>query len=334
MSMISGPDISPPASQVVRRTFRELLLPISLATVLALLAACTFDLNYDKYAIVYGISDYPGTADDLSSTDDDARDIEALLTSQGFQVIVRVTDDGTIDDPDGGATANIDEASYDQLTRDFQNVAAQADLDDLFLFYFSGHGIQIPLVTSENTPGSDGEDEAIVLISDDLNLKVNLIDDDLAGLLRTIPCARRIVILDACYSGGFIGNSAEADAIPADYSQGSNGLFETLGDTIYLYANFQDYGSDIRPSDAVVIAASGEQDFAYESGGNGVMTSYLLESATMGDLNSDGFVTVSEAYFYIYKNIDKYFNAVFWPYTDVFFPHVSGGPVDYILFVN
>jgi hypothetical protein len=326
MSMISGPDISPTASPAVRRTLRELLLPLSLATVLALLAACSFDLNYDKYAIVYGISDYPGTADDLSSTDDDARDIEALLTSQGFQVVLRITD----------STPPINEAHDTNLYSDFNDAATSAnlDLDDLFLFYFSGHGIQIPVVSSENTPGSDGEDEAIVLVSDNLSQKVNLTDDALAGLLRTIPCARRIVILDACYSGGFIGNSAEADAIPADYSQGSNGLFETLGDTIYLYANFQDYGSDIRPSDAVVIAASGEQDFTYESGGNGVMTSYLLESATMGDLNSDGFVTVSEAYFYIYKNIDKYFNAVFWPYTDVFFPHVSGGPVDYILFVN
>ena len=52
------------------------------------------------------------------------------------------------------------------------------------------------------------------------------------------------------------------------------------------------------------------------------------------DLNRDGYITVSESYNYIYRNINENFNAVAWPFTDVFFPHVSGGPVDYILFVK
>jgi hypothetical protein len=305
---------------------------------LLILASCKLELNYDKYAIVYGISDYPSGFNDLASTDDDARDMNDLLSNQGFQVIVRVTDDGIVDPTTPANPPNIDEATYDQLGRDFQAVAAQADLDDLFLFYYSGHGDQVPSALSENTPGSDSQEEVLVLVDDaPVGMPISAIralyDDELATLLTTIPCARKIVILDSCYSGGFIGNSAEADAIPPDFTFGPDGLLDILGNAIYLYSNYQDYGSDIPPTEAMVLAASGERDFAYEtSSGNGVMTTYLMESAVSGDLNRDGYITVSESFNYIYRNINENFNAVMWPIADVFFPHVSGGPIDYILF--
>jgi hypothetical protein len=299
-------------------------------TLPALLASCKLEIDYDMYAIVYGISDYPNGVNDLDSTDDDARDMADLLTSQGYQVVLRVTDESDND------------AHYDQLVADFGWAASGAglELDDLFLFYFSGHGFKDPEGV-ESSPGSDQDDEVLVMVDNastepaDLRATVYLTDDELAEWLHTIPCARRIVILDSCYSGGFIANAGEADAIPPDYSDGSNGFLDTLGDTIRLYANFQDYGSDIAPGDALVIAASGERDYAYESSlGNGMMTWYLLESASRGDSNRDGYVTVSEAYNYIYRNINENFNANLPEGKDVFFPHVSGGPVDYVLFVK
>ncbi len=291
-----------------------------LATGLALLASCTFDLNYDKYAIVYGISDYPPagpSSGDLAVADADAQAMRDLLAEQGFQVIPYTHTDA--------------EATYTQLAADGDTIAAVATLDDLFVFYFSGHGGQAVSGTgggTENTPETDAKEEYIALHDRDLT------DDQLADLVRTIPCARKVIILDACFSGGFISNSLEADAIPPDYSQRPKGIFGTLGDAIYLYANFQDYGSDIPPGEALVIAASGEQDYAYETDDNGVMTGFLLESATKADYNFDGYITVSESYFYIYRNINKYFNRLYGPSGDAFFPHVSGGPVDYILFTK
>jgi len=90
-----------------------MLLPaLILAAGLALLASCTFDLDYDRYAIVYGISDYP-TVQDLTSTDDDANDMSDLLLSQGFDVILRVTDDPVQTPTVPPSPPNIDEASYD-----------------------------------------------------------------------------------------------------------------------------------------------------------------------------------------------------------------------------
>jgi hypothetical protein len=288
-----------------------------LAAGLALLASCTFDLNYDKYGIVYGISDYPGTVNDLGSAHLDAQAMRDLLAEQGYQVIPYTHTDA--------------DATYTHLVADRDTIAAVATLDDLFVFFFSGHGGRAVSGTgggTENTPETDAKEEYIALYDWDLT------DDELADLVRTIPCARKVIILDACFSGGFISNSLEADAIPPDYSQRPDGIFGSLGNAIYLYANFQDYGSDIPPGEALVIAASGEQDYAYETDDNGVMTGYLLESATKGDLNFDGYITVSESYFYIYRNINKYFNKLYGPSGDAFFPHVSGGPVDYILFTK
>jgi hypothetical protein len=317
---------------------RSTALPavLMLAAALTLLVSCTFDLNYDKYAIVYGISDY-ATISDLTYTDDDARDMAALLTSQGFQVVSRITDNGSaplFDTPQY-------EAHYDQLLTDFADAAtiANLDQDDLFLFYFSGHGGQdlASSGTTENSPGTDRFDEIVALVNAAFDDEILLSDDELAGLLQAIPCVRKIIIIDACNSGGFIGNSLEADAIPPDFTPGSNSFLEIVGNAISLYNNFDTNGSDINPSDALMITASGERELSYELGDyeNGVMTYFLLESATKGDRNGDNYITVSEAYHHIYNGINKNWNNS-WNamMSDVFFPRVSGGPVDYILFVK
>ena len=84
-----------------------------------------------------------------------------------------------------------------------------------------------------------------------------------------------------------------------------------------------------------MLAAAGEQEFSWESLSfqHGVFTYFLLESATSGDRNSDGFVTVSEAYDYVRRSIDDRWNATSF-YDERFAPHLSGGPVDYVLFTS
>ena len=323
--------------RTVSRALPTLISSIAALALLFSLSGCTLDLNYDKYAIVYGISDYPGTANDLTYTDDDARDFTDLLVAQGYQVILRITDYGP---------PAINEAYDAQLVADFIDVAQNADLDDLFLFYFSGHGAQDPASsgTTENTFDSDMYDEALVLVDDTLNSGVYLSDDELAALLRTIPCARKVVIIDACNSGGFIGNQLEVDAIPPSLLEGSSeSYFERIADAINLYSSYGDITSDISPTDALVIAASGEREFSYEAPPpnylpyseyeHGVMTYFLLQSVSGGDYNKDGYVTVTETYHYIARNIKSEWNRPQSIFVN-FLPHVSGGPIDYILFTK
>lgn len=328
-----------------RRTVSR-ALPTQISSIAALaslallfsLSGCTLELDYDKYAIVFGVAEYdPAWGTDppnLKYTDDDAWAMENLLNQQGFEVTPYTRVDSA--------------ATLAQLQADFAVIASKATSDDLFLFYYSGHGGQIaPSLPgdSETAPNSDSKDEWIFLYDsfkstlpspDYTDLTKTINDDELAVLLRTIPCVRKIVIIDACNSGGFIGNVLEKDGIQADFSSGSDGVFANLSDAIYLYTNFDGYKSDISPADALVIAASGEREESFEGlYDHGIMTYFLLESATKADMNGDDYITVSESYYYIYKSINAN-----WNYTlnaqlyDVFFPHVSGGPIDYILFTK
>lgn len=84
--------------------------------------------DVDKYALVIGISDYEGTANDLNYCDDDADDWAAFLNLQGYQVTKLV---------DQQATADNIEAAIIQL---LQN----EDGDDYVAVTYSGHGYDYP----------------------------------------------------------------------------------------------------------------------------------------------------------------------------------------------
>jgi hypothetical protein len=273
-----------------------------------LFGGCSFDLDYDRYAIVYGINDYFGTANDLQYTDDDAVEMAALLSNQDYSVTLRTS------------------ASLTDLQNDFNAAKAQAGEDDLFLFFFSGHGGQDPQGQFSEPPPGDDADEYIVL--SDASTDFLIIDNELGDLIASIPALKKIVIIDACHSGGLIGNSLEVDATPPDYTGTTD---SSLGQAISLWANFTGESYDISPADALVISASGEREYSFEAGGSfehGLFTYFLLETPEYGDNNGDGYVTVTEAYYYTRKKLLDLLSGD--PY--IYAPHVSGGPVDFVLF--
>ena len=286
-----------------------------------LISSCALEEGYDRFAVVYGISEYAdntdGTVPDLRYCDEDAEEVGALLESQGYQVARRI---------DG-------EATWSQLKTDLRLVRDQATDDDIFLFYFSGHGGQ-----NQTLPGKGGEpaegDSPTEVIYLTQNGELYALDDDkLSNLIGDIPARMRIVLLDACNSGGFIGNTHETDRIPADYDDEKEGLVDTFEQSLILYNNIGGGSSDIPPEKAIVIGASGERELTYEQDSlrHGLFTYFLLESAQEGDTNQDGFVTTLEAYTYIREGIEKNWNVIS-PLSDRFEPRISGGPLDFILF--
>ncbi len=77
--------------------------------------------------------------------------------------------------------------------------------DDRVLFYFSGHGSQIP---DENNDEDDQFDEVLLLYDAALTEKRGrqtlsgvLIDDDFNQMLARMKSRNILVILDACHSG-------------------------------------------------------------------------------------------------------------------------------------
>ena len=82
----------------------------------------------EAYAIVVGISDYPGTSSDLSYCDDDSQDIYSMLINDfNFKTEnVYYLQDSV--------------ASKAAISDAFDQIASKIDDDDIFFFYYSGHG--------------------------------------------------------------------------------------------------------------------------------------------------------------------------------------------------
>ena len=125
-----------------------------------------------KYAYVIGISDYDGTENDLSFCDDDARDVIAYLTSQGFTI--------RSDVDYAASSANI------QAGLIWLRDAAVAG--DEIAFFYSGHGTKI-----RPTGGSS-------IISRDLYY---LTHTYVMGYLNAANCTKKTINLDACVIGDF-----------------------------------------------------------------------------------------------------------------------------------
>jgi len=134
------------------------------------------------YAVMVGISDYPGSGNDLPLTAEDARKLQQALQRQGTLAPESVT---LIDA----------QATRAGLRQAFQRVAAAAGPDDLFIFFYSGHGNQVRGQVSATEP--DGKNETIEMVDGSIT------DDELSQMFQQVRSNTALVILDSCFSGGF-----------------------------------------------------------------------------------------------------------------------------------
>lgn len=309
------------------------LYTISAALFLAsFLTACSVPKEeHTAYILSYGVGKYVEDVSgrpNLAYTVKDSTDIFTLFSDYGYQGRVRT--DST--------------ASKAQLTADFEEAAGLLNKNDVFVFYFSGHAGQYSLSDAggeafdrdENVErllmyGSVYKSEGRIKIDEELMLS----DDELKALLSTIPVKKKVVIIDACNSGGFIGTSTSIDQVPQDYTGGTIGISGNDAiKSLFLYFAYPHLNdADITQEEAFVISAAGEREYSYEDAAleNGVFTHYFLDSAVFGDRDKNGTVTVTEAYRYTFDRIMSEWNN---PNHTVyrFLPHVSAGPLDLDLF--
>lgn len=284
-------------------------------------------------AYVYGVTDY-GILANLSSPDDDARDMANVFENAGYTVHLRIND---------GSTTGGSPATLEQLQTDITDFIAESSEDELFVFYYAGHGgrydelfysalapdgLPAPPAGEEPFNASDYDEwiflyESLPAWSYETWDGIALKDDDLADMLEAIPGNRKLVIIDACKSGGFLGDSPFADPVPQDYDEEDSPVYSGLR-TYFGFSN--DSVRDIAAGNAFVLSAAGELEDSIETNANGVFTAAFLEAATNADLNDDGYITLMETYRYIADSWDSR------PYTSSFHPHITGSAVDIVLF--
>ncbi len=149
----------------------------------------------NKYAIVIGISDYPGTENDLNFADDDAIDMyNALVNIYGF--------------PRENVHLLINSnANYSAIESAVNAVKQKAKEGDEVVFFFSGHGAR--------GKANDGDKEAIdeAIVSHDGKNLVYIWDGELRDWFRDFKTTRIVFIFDSCLAGGMTDLKADGRII-------------------------------------------------------------------------------------------------------------------------
>ena len=283
------------------------------------LLSCNLDPDPgERYALVYGVATYVEPGNQLEYSDDDAIAVESLLKERGY--------------PEGNVITRVDAAATkDQIEEDINSLVKRAKEDSLLVFFFSGHGLQV-----EDSDGTTHE--SIFLYHPSNTFLGKLKDDELMRLLQKIPSKRKVILIDACNSGGFIGDFPGVDGIPPDY-QGSRVDYLKAARKAFVkyFANVE--AGDIPYTEAVVIAAAGAPELSFEAktdfNGNpvnhGIFTYYLLQATRHADRNRDGWITALELYRYTQDRIEKDWNK-YLSSGEMFLPRISGGPLDLVIF--
>ncbi|MGI8619322.1 MAG: caspase family protein [Gemmatimonadaceae bacterium] len=235
----------------------------------------------ERYALLVGIDDYEGTgASTLDGPVADANLIGRVLVERfGFrrENVVTIADR---------------EATREHIVEAFLRHLGQAGPDGVAVFYYSGHGMQMPnnvALTGSLDPETDNRDEALAIRGDDNNGSI-LLDDELGFLSDRLRTNRVLFIVDACFSG--TGTRAIGRAQPKETK------FEEMKAKLTLPARYLTDGASAgssasggiadalgEPQRHVLLAASAENQLSYTAEGwpkytgkNSVFTYYLAEA--------------------------------------------------------
>ncbi len=135
------------------------------------------------YGIFAGISDYPGTGSDLPECANDAIKLAESLRNGGL-----LQESNQIILTDAQATTQ-------NLRNAMRTMAQRMGPQDIFFFFYSGHGGQRD--GSSDQREIDGKDEYLVMYDGPL------LDDEMGQLFDPINARVALFAVDACHAGGF-----------------------------------------------------------------------------------------------------------------------------------
>lgn len=216
------------------------------------------------FAVVVGIAQYRHMPA-LKYTDDDAYGINTFLRS-----------------PEGGAVKKsnikvlIDEAATkDRILEALNQFAAKADENDVFLFYFSGHGLPEALLPIDyEGEFSDGK----------------LLHKELVKIFKSSRAKSKVVIADACYSGNMLAYRG--------------GNYEST---------IENYYNEIQANEGglVMFMSSKAEETSIENNGlrQGIFSHFLMRGLYgAANTDNDNLIRLDELFEYVQKNVAYYTN--------------------------
>ncbi len=196
------------------------------------------------YGIFAGISDYPGSENDLAYTADDAvRVRNAMIQGVGMQ-------------PNNGILLTDANATQGNIRDAIRTLSSRMGPNDTFILFYSGHGSRVPRSDFQPTD-PDAMDETLELYDGSIT------DDEMRDLLGAVPAGRTILLFDACFSGGF---SKDVISVP-----GRMGMFSSEEDvTSAVAAKFRAGGY------LALFVADGVGEHLADGDGDGQLTALEL----------------------------------------------------------
>lgn len=195
------------------------------------------------FAILVGIEDYPDPYSDLYYTIDDVNAIYSKLYNNY----------GIDDTPIGREYMQVlldSDATKEDIENAFSYVGNSINPQDVFFFYFSGHGF----------PSHTSPDACYLLTYED-----RIYGNDLDSYLDNIVCSEQYIIIDSCGSGGVINKAAAPNRYfmtACDYDEES---WETsaLQHGVFTYYFLQSFTGAPDSNGDGVISMAEQFDYTY-----------------------------------------------------------------------
>ncbi len=222
--------------------------------------ATAYDDEVKVWAVVVGCAYYQHMKT-LRYTDDDAYQFYAFLKS---------IEGGALSDDQ--VKVLIDEnATHDNILAAMRDTYAQADENDVILFYFSGHGLPGAFLPVDY----DGSEQALK-------------HDEVHEALQLSRSRHKLVIADACHSGSLAARSG--------------------GSNEQLLTDYYSALHNASSSTALMMSSKGEE-ISMEDGGlrSGVFSHYLIRGMKgEADANHDRIVSIQELFAYVHREVRGY----------------------------
>lgn len=226
-------------------------------------------LAQKTYVLSVGINDYKDI-NDLRLCENDAQDFASFMQSTDAEVIIISGFDAT----------------HENIISGLRKILAKAKSEDCVIFFFSGHGYEGGFCCwdmTTNSPSIANQSLEGRMEPQRLNMANRyyggLSYPELQVLFRNCRAGRKMVIADACFSGGLKGNHINASVQSAK-----------KGELIFILSS--------RPD---------ETSLELPDGRNGLFTTFLLKGLCgQSDKNADRTVTLGELFQFVYDNVSEY----------------------------
>jgi len=235
---------------------------------------------FARRAFLVGVGDYMYGDNDLSAPPYDVDKMHDTLSNSGNGLtLVNILKDL--------------QATKSAILTGIANTFSQADPDDVSYFYFSGHG-------------TNYEGTSYLVPTDAVYLEDCISVNELETSLNEIP-GTKVVFLDACHSGGFIGKEINQTAIEVNTIEFNEDVINAFSSRDLTTSQYQVLTSCLSTQSCSEFYFSGYDPF-------GLFTAILCEGCGYdyytqpywADADSNSEITLEEAYDYTYQQVNSF----------------------------